>query len=121
MAKVWILETQTKGTGANMVPLDRARQRTPAASERPFVPPKRRPRLAPEPARRPPRRFKVVDVVSGRALAEDVGTRDALRALRDVVSVVDVTVHAWDDRRGRWRLLTRGEQQALWAARDRVA
>jgi hypothetical protein len=52
MAKVWVLDTETKGTGANVVPLEKAIEREPA--------PKRKPRNGgqpgsePRPRRRPP-------------------------------------------------------------------
>jgi hypothetical protein len=35
MAKTWILDTDTKGTGAQMVPLDKAVERKSGASEQP--------------------------------------------------------------------------------------
>jgi hypothetical protein len=54
MGKVWVLDTETKGTGANVVPLDRV-QREPEPAERA---PKRTPKRAGEPRvrrRRPER------------------------------------------------------------------
>src|SRR3712207_4195892 len=48
MAKVWVLDTETKGTGANVVPLDRA-QRQPEPVERG---PKRERKRAGEPRAR---------------------------------------------------------------------
>jgi hypothetical protein len=50
MAKTWVLDTETKGTGANVVPLERV-QRQPEAPE---APPKRPKRPAPT-GRRTPR------------------------------------------------------------------
>jgi hypothetical protein len=42
MAKVWVLDTETKGTGANMVPLEKV-VRPPSEGERPERPAKRKP------------------------------------------------------------------------------
>jgi hypothetical protein len=85
MGKVWVLRTETKGTGAEMVPLEKVLRQPGSTVERSFVTPKarRRPVQAPEP--RPPRRFKVVDVMSRQVLAEDADARttvDALGAVR---------------------------------------
>ena len=56
MGKTWVLDTETKGTGANMVPLEKV-QKKPAAEEDPA--PRRRARPAapakPAPRRRPER------------------------------------------------------------------
>src|SRR5262249_2894821 len=72
MGKAWILDTETKGAGAQVAPLQKrgrpARERE-LATVRLARPP--RPTEAPE---RPlPRKFKVLDVMSGRVLAEGVG------------------------------------------------
>jgi hypothetical protein len=117
MGRVWVLDTETKGTGAEMVPLDKVR-RTPARRGEPlFVPSKRRPR-PPKPAEpRPPRRFRVVDVATRAVLADDVGAGEALRALGEVRSTVDVHVFVWEPSSERWRLLTLGEQRTLWERR----
>jgi hypothetical protein len=117
MGRVWVLDTETKGTGAEMVPLDKVR-RTPARRGEPlFVPSKRRPR-PPKPAEpRPPRRFRLVDVATRAVLADDVGAGEALRALGEVRSTVDVHVFVWEPSSERWRLLTLGEQRTLWERR----
>ena len=114
--RVWVLDTETKGTGAEMVPLERARRR-PAPTGEPFwVPPPRRPREPAPAAPRAPRRFRVVDVLSGEPLGEDLSTREAVELLRGVRSTVDVRVYV---RQGeRWRLLTGDEQAALFALRE---
>jgi hypothetical protein len=120
MAKRWVLETHTKGTGANIVPLKEQDPEAPAREREPepvFVHPPSRPKPPKPPAPRRPRRFKVVDVTTREVLAEDAGAREALAALRDVRSVTDVAVSAWSDKHGRYRLLTHGEQQALWEMR----
>jgi hypothetical protein len=117
MAKVWVLDTGTKGTGASVVPLDKP-PTGPAGSEAlPYVPPKRAPRPAKEPEPRKPRRFKVVEVVTGEVLAEDVDTRATLDVLRTMRSVVDVTVWVRRPDGGSWRLLTLAEQKTLWGLR----
>ncbi len=52
MGKVWVLDTETKGTGANVVPLEKAQQRPEPADrgERPKREPAQ-PRVAPRPPR----------------------------------------------------------------------
>jgi hypothetical protein len=121
MAKTWVLETHTKGTGANIVPLDPEQEQDQPAPERErdvvFVHPPTRPRPPKPPEPRNPRRFKVVEVTTHRVLAEDAGARATLEALRDVDSVVDVAVSVWDDKHERYRLLTHGEQRTLWEMR----
>jgi hypothetical protein len=53
MGKTWVLDTETKGTGANMVPLEKVLE-TPAAEEEP-APRRRRPARPSKPAPRPRR------------------------------------------------------------------
>ena len=124
MAKKWVLETHTKGTGANIVPLDDEKQQPDAPADTPprerevqwvHAPTKPRPPKAPAP--RVPRRFRVVEITTHRVLADDADARAALAALRDVHSVVDVAISVWDPEHDRWRLLTHGEQNALWQMR----
>src|SRR5438270_6086664 len=80
MGSVWVLHTETKGTGATMVPLDSVtkRSRTP---ERVSVPRKPRRRQPPEPEPSAPRSFRIVDVMSREALADDVSGPEAIEAL----------------------------------------
>jgi hypothetical protein len=121
MGKVWVLETHTKGTGANMVPLDSAAEAaTPPARETPFPVPKPRERAPEAPAPKPPARFKVVDLMTDEVLVEDAGARATVAALRDVHSVVDVRVYAWNHRDETWRLITQHEQKMLWDLRSKV-
>ena len=115
--KPWVLDTGTKGTGAEMVPLEKVLKKPGPGREPVAVPPKRRPRTAAAPEPRKPRRFKVVDVVSGQVLAEDVDARAAIGTLENVRSVVDVHVYVWQPRAQRWRLLAFGEQKAMWRKR----
>jgi hypothetical protein len=123
MAKRYVLDTSTKGTGASVVPFDKAPKQPGARPEPPVYqpPPPRpaKPRPAPPPEPRKPRRFQVVDVVSGAVLAEDTELRKTLDVLQEVRSVVDVRVSVWDQKNEHWRLLSLGEQRALWDARNR--
>jgi hypothetical protein len=113
---VWVLDTHTKGTGANMVPLDRV-LRHGSDTVPGFVLPDRR-RAEPEPAEpRAPYRFKVLDVMTRKPLAEDVDARGAVEALRGARSIVDVTVYVYDEAAEQWRRLTFGETKALWEHR----
>jgi hypothetical protein len=124
MAKRWVLETHTKGTGANIVPLEEGAP-APAAEPREheplFVARKPAPKPAPPAAPKPPSRFRVVEVTSGRVLADDAGVRATVELLRDdVASITDVAIWTWSARHGRYVLLTHAEQRRLWELRDRV-
>lgn len=114
MGRTWVLRTETKGTGAQMVPIESVKRRS-SAAEPVFV--KRQPMQRPErqePEPRPPRRFKVVDVMTRQTLADDANAREAVDALKSVRSIVDVNVYSWQEQRARWRLLSFAEQGALW-------
>jgi hypothetical protein len=113
MGKTWVLHTETKGTGANVVPLERVTKQR-SAPEPVHVPRKPRPKPPVQPAPRPPRRFRVVDVVSRQTLVDDADATDTLAALRDVRSIVDVNVYVWQDEGERWRMLTLAEQRAMF-------
>jgi hypothetical protein len=113
MGKTWILQTATKGTGATMVPLERTTER-PSAPEPLHVPRKPRLREPEPPAPRAPRRFRIVDLMTRETLLDDAGAAEAVAALKDVRSTVDVTVSVWDDGRSRWRPLTLAEQRTLF-------
>lgn len=115
-SKVWVLDTHTKGTGANMVPLERVTKRG-TDTVPGFALPARRP-PEPSPARpKQPHRFKVIDLMTRQVLAQDVDARGALDALQGVRSIVDVIVQVWDEDRDSWRRLTFGEAKALWEHR----
>jgi hypothetical protein len=115
MTRTWVLDTETKGTGAQMVPLDKVvRQPDPKPL---FVPRKRAPKPAPEPTARPPRRFKVVDLSSREVLAEDADARATVELLGGIRSSVDVNVSVWEPSTAAWRLLTLREKQLLWERR----
>jgi hypothetical protein len=121
VAKTWILETGTKGTGASVRPLERTHEPPKPSGDKLHVPHKPRAKQRPEPAPRRPRQFKIIDVVTRETLAEDVDTRDTLGVLRHVRSNVGVHVYVRDPATDAWRLLSLKEQRALWDARDRVA
>jgi hypothetical protein len=117
MGRVWVLDTETKGTGAQMVPLETVLKKPAPRDEPLFVPAKRTP-PAPKPAEaRQPLRFRIVDVTTRAVLADGVGAREALSALNDVRSIVDVHVFLWEQKTERWRLLTLGEQRTMWDRR----
>jgi hypothetical protein len=120
MAKTWVLDSEAKGTGAQMVPLEKVLRepgRETALNLVQLVRPARGPRPEPESERREPRRFKVVDVMTRETLAEGAGTGQTVALLERVRSVVDVTISVWEPAAGRWRPLTLGEQGALWEFR----
>jgi hypothetical protein len=118
MAKIWVLDSGTKGTGAEMVPLEKVLKNPSPEPESGFDVPRPRER---EPARvtgpRASRRFKVVDVMTGEVLAEDADARATVDFLEEIRSVVDVRVYTWQPRAQRWRLLTVAEQKAMWELR----
>jgi hypothetical protein len=113
-SKTWVLDTETKGTGAEMVPLEKVLERPARRGEPMFVPPKLPQRPAPEPEPRVPRRFRVVDVMTRRMLADGADGRAMLELLRGVRSSVDVEVLVWEPGEDDWRLLTLSEQRAVW-------
>src|SRR3954452_20074048 len=112
MGKVWILDTETKGTGAQMRPLDKAQETAPGRGV--VVAPEHvaRPEKVVEP--RGPRKFKVVDVMTRQVLAEGAGARVTVDLLKEVRSVVDVTVYVWEEQAGKWQQLDQREQKMLW-------
>jgi len=118
MAKTWILDTETKGTGAHMVPLEKALKKPAPERELAVVELERPPRPTEEPVEQPAAlMFKIVDIRSSRVLAEGVGARAAVDLLEGVGSVVDIRIYVWSRAAKRWRLLTLGEQKALWEFR----
>ncbi|MGO9882362.1 MAG: hypothetical protein ACLPV4_05040 [Solirubrobacteraceae bacterium] len=113
MGKVWILDTETKGTGANVVPLDRATKRSP--DKRPlYVPPKPPTPVAEPTPSRSPNRFRIVDLMTRQTLADEVSAREAVDVLKTVRSIVDVNVYMWRDPPGRWQMLPFADRRALW-------
>jgi hypothetical protein len=114
MAKTWVLRTDTKGTGAQMVPLESVQKR--ASSVEPvFVPRQPATPAAREPAKpKANHRFRIVDVMSRQTLVDDASTRATIAALRDVRSTVDVDLYVWQEDDDRWRLLSLPEQRTLF-------
>jgi hypothetical protein len=122
MAKIWVLDSETKGTGAQMVPLEKVvrKKRTPKPGPV-FVPRKPRERPLPPPEPKQPRTFKVVDIMSRDVLAEGASARVTVDLLKEIRSVVDVRIYVWEPTLEKWRLLTLGEQKALWRFREQRA
>ncbi len=122
MGKVWVLDTETKGTGAEMVPLETLLERRRSApNQDPVKVVRRRPVRADEAegAQRPaePHRFKVVDAITGQVLADRAEVREAVSALARLRSVVDARIDVWDPAGGDWRPLSMGEKKVLWGLR----
>jgi hypothetical protein len=120
---VWVLDTETKGTGAEMVPLDKLqeRRRARASEARTTVLRRDAPAHEAEPApeeTQEPHRFRVVSVMTGQMLADDVGAREAVEALRSAESVYDLRIYVWEPAEEDWRPLSLGEKKAVWAFRD---
>jgi hypothetical protein len=127
MAKVWVLDTDTKGTGAEMVPLDRALEKKRSAPGNDRVSVIRRGRDH-EPARdgdpdesgpRAPRRFKVVNAIRRQVLAEGIGAREVVELLEGIPSLADARVYVWEPEAEDWRPLTLREQKTLRASSSR--
>jgi len=121
MAKRWVLDTETKGTGAEMVPLDKAHSGAAGDRRGPIVVREPAPPREREPEERKPPKFKIVDVMSRQVLAEDVGTRKAVEVLAEQRSVVDVNIYRWDERKQAWEQLSQGDRRKLWALRSRLS
>jgi hypothetical protein len=111
---LWVLETQTKGTGANMVPLDKVLRKPGSDTVPGFAFRKPQPRESEPPQPREPYRFKVVDLMTREVLAEGVDARTAVDVLEDVHSIMDVIAYVWEPETERWRMLTFAETSALW-------
>ena len=117
MGKTWVLDSETKGTGAEMVPLERLEKKSASKPVRPVTAPKPTPRPAPVPAPREPWRFKVVDVMTRRVLAENADTRATMELLHGIRSIVDVRIYAWRSVSEDWQPLAFAEKKLLWDSR----
>jgi hypothetical protein len=117
MGKIWVLDTDTKGTGAEMVPLEKTLKKPAPSAEPLFVPPRPRPRAPKAPEPRRPRRFRVVDVATREVLLDAAGARATVELLKGIRSSVDVHVSVWEPKAEKWRLLTLDEQRMLWKRR----
>jgi hypothetical protein len=119
MAKTWILDSETKGTGAHIAPLDGGAAEPRSERDLSLVKLKRAPAPTQEPASPEPLRFKVVDVMSAHVLGEGVDVREAVGLLEGMHSVLDARIFVRVPKTGRWRLLGLDEQKALWRFRGR--
>jgi hypothetical protein len=119
MGREWVLDLDPSGTGAEMRPLDRVLRKREPAPDLALVRRKPQPRPEPEPEQRKPRRFKVVDVMTGVVMAEDASTRTTVDLLGEVRALGDVRIYVRSDDAERWRLLTLAEQRKLWNLRGR--
>jgi hypothetical protein len=117
MTKTWVLDTETKGTGANVVPLEKRKTKPEQSREALYVPRKHVPRPPKPPAPKPARTFKVVEVVSRQVLAEGTDVRTTVDVLKSVRSIVDVQVYVWQPDRETWRMLGLDELRVLWGYR----
>jgi hypothetical protein len=120
MAKTWVLDTETKGTGAHMAPLERPRSGAAKEPELALVKLERPPRQVEQPPPTEPLRFKVLDVLSGRVLGEDIDVREVVSLLGEMRSVIDARIWMRSPQTGRWRLLGLEQQKALWGFRGRA-
>lgn len=123
MGKVWVLDTETKGTGAEMVPLEKLLERRRSTADQEPVkvvrPHPDRTDEAKEAQTPPePHRFKVVDALTRQVLADDAEVREAVSALGGLRTVVDARIDVWDPASGDWRPLSMGEKKVLWGLRD---
>jgi hypothetical protein len=115
LTKTWVLDTETKGTGANMVPLEKRTKRE--QRDALYVPRKQSPPPAKPTAPKPARKFKVIDVVSRQVLTEGTDTRRTVDVLESVRSIVDIQVYVWQPVREKWRMLGLDEVRLLWDRR----
>ena len=133
MGRVWVLDTDTKGTGAEMVPLDTLLERKRSASEAdPEKARRRKPRTRRQDdvrrdshedsraaeASRARREFRLVNALSGQLIGERVDLRGACEVLAAARSVADVRVYVRERPDAPWRALTLREQRALRAQRQ---
>jgi hypothetical protein len=124
MAKAWVLDTDTKGTGAEMVPLEKLERQRQGARDRERISVIRRTPLPPEeptedPERDAERRFKLVNVLSREVLGDGVGPREAVELLEGARSVVDVRIYVWEPELEDWRALSLREKKLMWEFRGR--
>jgi hypothetical protein len=124
MAKAWVLDTDTKGTGAEMVPLEKLERQRRRGRDRERISVIRRTPLPPEEPtedadRTDERRFKVVNVLSREVLGDGVGPREAVELLERVRSVVDVRIYVWEPELEDWRALSLREKKLMWEFRGR--
>src|SRR5215472_7357599 len=100
MSKTWVLDTETKGTGAEMIPLEKTlrperieRDLALVELDRPARPPE-------EPEPLAPLAFKVVDVMGARVVGEDVDVREAVELLGEMSSPLDARIYVRSGKTG---------------------
>jgi hypothetical protein len=120
MAKTWILDTETKGTGAHVVPLEKALRKATSEQQLALIALERPPRAAKPIEPLGPMKFKIVDVRSSTVLAEAVSSAATVDLLEGIGSVVDIRIYVWMRAAKRWRLLTLAEQKTLWGFRGQA-
>jgi hypothetical protein len=116
MAKTWILDTETKGTGAHVVPLEKVLSKGGKEPELNLIELNRavERKAETEPEAPAPLRFKVVDIMTRETLAQDADARATVDVLEGVRSIVDVQIYVWNPADESWRMLTLDERRALW-------
>ena len=121
MAKTWVLDTETKGTGAHVAPLRSRAKPGEREKQLALVQLERPPRAAPAPEEQKSTRFRVVDVMSGAVVGEELDARSAVAALEQMRSALDARVYVRASPGGRWRLLSLGDTRQMWElARERA-
>jgi hypothetical protein len=119
MRKTWVLDTETKGTGAQMVPLEKVLEKPAPAPRRPAAQAKPKPAAPDAVESKQPPTFKVVDAMTRQVLAEGASTRATVDLLQEVRSQVDVSIYAREPKTGKWRPLSPREKKLLWGFRER--
>jgi hypothetical protein len=97
-----------------MVPLERLQKKLASKGVHPVISPRRQPRPAPPSAPRQSWKFKVVDLMTQRVLAENADARAILELLGGIRSVVDVRIYVWRPEANDWWLLNFDEKKLLW-------
>ena len=114
VAKTWVLDTETKGTGAHIAPLPDAARKGAGEAELALVQltrPQRTPRPSEPPAKTT---FKVVDVLGGEVLGENLDAREAVQTLAGMRSALDARVYLRRGSEARWRLVGLADTRRLW-------
>lgn len=89
MAKKWVLDTDTKGTGARMVPLDDVQKKAePRAVPNPISPPKRK---APAPAKPKPQVVRATPLAPGQVRKKSNGEIGKVKAIDPRAGTATVT------------------------------
>jgi hypothetical protein len=117
--KTWVLDTETKGTGAQMVPLEKVLQKPAPKPRRPVPRVKPAPLAADAVAPKQPSRFRVVDALTRQVLADGAGIGPTVDLLEELRSPVDVSIYAWQPKTEEWRPLSHREKMLLWGFRGR--